>query len=551
MKKYFIITALFMSLISASAQGPADALLNSRYYYGGTARFNAMSGAFGALGGDFSSLSTNPAGLGVYRTSEFVFTTGINFTENKTEFLPSSTFDPQTTSIDKQSSLNIGNIGYVGTYRSGKSSGLISLSWAIGMNRLHDFNRNSFYSVRGNSTSLTDVMAAETSDDYYNYGLTPDVLNYYSNGNRHPYLWDKSSNWRNVLGWDVFATDYSGTENSPYESILLKETTTNQDKYVAERGAINEWAFSFGGNVNHMLYFGATLGVQSLYYTRTTSFNESFVSGLTDGTTYSQYDTQLDEWIIYQGGSLQHNEYLKTTGTGVNLKAGVIFRPIGLLRLGLAVHTPTLYTLRDSYYQNMFANDIYYPKGLDNNGDPIDIYQDFAETPDGISEYRLTTPLRTMASAALVFGKVGLVSAEYELVDYGMASLSARSGSTINFANSNTTISNVYGLSHGFKLGTEIQLSRFFKVRGGAAYYTSPLKSSSDDELQVNDLLSFSGGVGIRTQSFFMDLSYVFRTSETEELLYNYSGTSSSLYDPVSKNTAFDSLASLTFGFKF
>ena len=41
-------------------------------FYGGTARFMSMGGAFTALGGDISTLSQNPAGIGVFRTSEMM-----------------------------------------------------------------------------------------------------------------------------------------------------------------------------------------------------------------------------------------------------------------------------------------------------------------------------------------------------------------------------------------------------------------------------------------------------------------------------------------------
>ena len=113
------------------------------------------------------------------------------------------------------------------------------------------------------------------------------------------------------------------------------------------------------------------MGVQSIDYTREITFSETFVSNWADGSTYKQYDYQLDKEVGYTGGSFTHTDYLRTKGTGVNLKAGAIYRPIDALRLGFAIHTPTFYGLNDQYSQNI-NSDIFYPDGVNGNGLEID-----------------------------------------------------------------------------------------------------------------------------------------------------------------------------------
>ena len=85
MKKLIIYTVLALPLF-ASAQNFNDALRYSRLEYLGTARFNALGGSMGAVGGDLSALSVNPAALGVYRNSEFTLSTDFMVDTRNTTF---------------------------------------------------------------------------------------------------------------------------------------------------------------------------------------------------------------------------------------------------------------------------------------------------------------------------------------------------------------------------------------------------------------------------------------------------------------------------------
>ncbi|MBK7668088.1 MAG: hypothetical protein IPJ32_12590 [Sphingobacteriaceae bacterium] len=70
-----------------------DALRYSQTGVGGTARFISMGGAFGALGGNTSCLSYNPAGIGIYRKGELNITPGVNFSSVKSSYNGSETKD--------------------------------------------------------------------------------------------------------------------------------------------------------------------------------------------------------------------------------------------------------------------------------------------------------------------------------------------------------------------------------------------------------------------------------------------------------------------------
>ena len=91
MKRLAAIVLMSSLFIQVSAQTAVDALRYSRTIAGGTARYMALNGAFGAVGGDFTVLSTNPAGIGIYRSSEFTITPSIFTGGTQSTFMGNTT----------------------------------------------------------------------------------------------------------------------------------------------------------------------------------------------------------------------------------------------------------------------------------------------------------------------------------------------------------------------------------------------------------------------------------------------------------------------------
>ena len=69
-KKYFYLYFFLSVAFYCNSQTFEDALRYSSFYHEGTSRFNSMGGAFGALGGDLSAVSVNPASSSVFLDSE-------------------------------------------------------------------------------------------------------------------------------------------------------------------------------------------------------------------------------------------------------------------------------------------------------------------------------------------------------------------------------------------------------------------------------------------------------------------------------------------------
>ena len=153
MNKLILIGTGIAISLSSFAQNEMDALRYSQLQYGGTARFSAMGGAFGSLGGDMSTLGINPAGIAVYRKSELSFTPVFYNHISKTNYYDNSV-------TDSKYNLNVGNIGWVGTFEHG-NSGFVSSNFGIAYNKTNNFHRRYTMEAENDESSLIDVYMNE------------------------------------------------------------------------------------------------------------------------------------------------------------------------------------------------------------------------------------------------------------------------------------------------------------------------------------------------------------------------------------------------------
>ncbi|MGC3977376.1 MAG: hypothetical protein QM751_03560 [Paludibacteraceae bacterium] len=156
MKKYFSLGIMFTATF-ISAQTEYDALRLTQTDITGTARYMSMGGAFGALGGDASAIKDNPAGLGVFRSSELAVTLDGSYKTNSTNLLSTKT---------NKSDLNLkfNHLSYVISVPTYNNSGLLNSNFSFTYNKVKDFNRT--LSLNGNSLnkSFTDFIAGFTND---------------------------------------------------------------------------------------------------------------------------------------------------------------------------------------------------------------------------------------------------------------------------------------------------------------------------------------------------------------------------------------------------
>ncbi len=509
----FSLVIAFTTIGFTKAQIAEDALRFSQYLYGGTSRSMAMGNAFGALGGDFTSLSINPAGIGVYRGSEFVFTPVFNYS------LVNSTYLGQSYE-DFDYNLKVNNIGFVSTY-SGSNSGFVNVNFGIGYNRLRNFDRNLTFLGNNAPHSLLDEFA-------YNANVG-DGSAYYEDLAFNTYLIDYTEDFDNDLALiDHAQMKYLGVSDDlgvyfseyDYEEVYGSGALygQNQEININTTGNIGEYTFSLGANYEHKLYMGATVGIQRLYYKEVKDHYE--------------FDDVNDFNLDY----FKFHENFETRGTGYNLKAGIIGRPINMLRIGAAVHTPTFYNLESEFYTSA---DAYYDQPPYDDLNETNYY-DRSELL--ISDYKLVTPFRAIGSVGITLKDKGLISVDYEFADYGNARF--RGDDTQGFNRENEVIQNIARITHNLRAGGEILFGPL-ALRGGYSFYASPYA-----ENELNDDANYSiisGGFGVRTEGFFFDMAVLHNTHPEKRFLYWAYDDSRVIADADMKKIS----VSATLGFRF
>jgi len=462
MKKRIIIQlSLIVTALNLAAQTSDDALRYSRIFYEGTSRFMGLSGAFSAVGADFSTLGINPAGIGLYQSSE------LSMTFAPVAIYANSDYN-RVSATDSKVNFGMGNVGIIFTIKpdKNKSGGLRNFNFAFGMNRQNDFNSKVFIG----GPNLTSSMMQSYVDELNARGTPPNMV-------RTDYPFDIG------LAYDcnlIYQLDSLGKYycDARYGGVY-------QTKSINTYGSINEMEFSMGGNVSDKLYFGMTIGVPFIRYYQNSVYEERDVADTIPEFNYMNY------WYS-----------LQTHGTGVNFKAGVIYRPLNWFRVGLSVHTPTWYpSMRDEWFSSTESNFT------------TSSWNSIQYSPIGNFEYRLTTPFRATAGLAFIIGSYGLMSVDYEYVNYSQARFSS---STDNFSTVNDEIRTSFRSWGNLRVGTEWRIQDF-RIRGGFAYYSNAYQNGINNDQRFQA----SGGFGYRGRIFFADVSYVWSTMKENYYLYS------------------------------
>jgi len=477
MKKYILLAFLSAFGLTAFAQAEFDALRLSQTDITGTARFVSMSGAFGALGGDMSAINLNPAGIGVYRSSEFTLSPSYQMDKSMSDL---------NGKIGEASKDNIlmNGFGYVGSFRTYDESAISNFNFGITYNRVADFNRNTNLSGQDRAISLLDRISYVENGMWYTDGSHPDHTNFYN------YV-----NGIHVIG--VNSADRN------YFPILDQDEKMNNDMQLQETGGINSWNFTLGANYNHTLYVGIGVGLQSIVYDRYSIYSENYE----------------------KGGGTELRNTLSTTGSGIDFKAGIIYRPVPELRLGISAHTGTYYALTDVFNASMSSWGFINP----NTNDVYDPDPKVVGTEQYV-DYMLKTPWQMTLSAAYQFENKGLLSVDFDYVDNRSTSL--KNGSGFEMTDINNYIGYDFQKSYNIRVGGEARITDNFSARMGGAYYMSPLISNLEtfdiataytrpEYSMVKSTLYASMGAGYRSGAFFLDAALQERLSNEHFFNFN------------------------------
>ena len=464
------ITLLFIGIISfghLSAQNEIDALRYSTQNIFGTAKFNSMGGSFGSLGGDFSVLSYNPAGIAFYNNSELSFTPSLNMNETNTS-LNGNNF------TNNKFGSNISSFGFIAKGTNDNQQWK-RVNIGFGWNQLGNYN-SSFYSETLNSTSSL----AETFLDQAN-GTVIDELNSFG---ASPAFWSDLIDLQN--NFVDTSTAWYAFDNGNYISNVNPFSEKTQKHRSTSKGSMGEYVFSLGSSFEERIYFGATIGIPTIQYSETNTYSES---------NFSDTNQNLN--------SFTYKDNLTAYGSGVNLKLGVIMRLGENTKIGGAVHTPSYISMEEEYSTGISTD-------WGNN-------ESINETsPLGYFTYEITTPWKVIASASTVLNKQFLISAEIEKTDYSFTRFHS---DYYQFTEENNLINDTYTTATNIRLGGEANFHPL-KFRAGYSLYGSPYKDREEFETE-----NYSAGIGVDFGSTFFDMSYTISKNNSEYNIYSAENT--------------------------
>lgn len=559
MKKLYLLMAMSGIAAGVYAQSAVDAYRFSQQDLRGTARFMSMGGAFGALGGDLSTLSQNPAGIGIYRSNEIGFTVDLDMQKSKSN---AGAFS----STDNCTKFYLDNIGAVATMKL-SSQTMPNLNFGFTYNKAVSFNRR-YKGGIGLQNSMSNYIAGIANGSEL---TVADVTSTSSYDPYNPNDGGYPADWMAILGYDSYLINPIGDPDNPAWQGQFGQGTSGTGSFdVEEKGSVDEYNIAIGGNINNTVYWGMNFDIVNFDYRLDALWGES----LQDAYVYnpsSMAVVQTDSrWNI-------RNLY-RANGTGFNYQAGVIVKPIQELRLGLAFHTPTYYNLTETY--SAATNFKYFGQqgsASTNNGRA------------GSQDYNFSSPWKLIASAATVLGNRFILSTDFEWNFYKTMRFSESNnyggyydwdpwydydypvpytGSNSNYeaySFENQEVKNIYRTNFTFRLGGEFRVTPNFSLRAGYSHVSSPVEARARD----NDMTIYTAGtipdyrmdnstnyvtcgIGYRSGGFSIDLAYVYKHMISEYHAFTPDPDNAlNIQSPQSKLTFDNSRVVLSMAFRF
>lgn len=471
MKKILSFFILGLYISSVQAQDFSDALRYAQDNLNGTARFRAMGGAFGALGGDFSAITVNPAGSAVFNNNAAAVTLSNYNTRNKSNYFGTAT-------SENDNSLDLNQLGAIWVFKDYETSS----KWKKFTLAINYDNTNSL------------------SNTLYSQGINPtnSVVNYFiSHANGISENTIKGSYFDELgygpqqayLGYEGYFINPTLPGGNQYTSALTGTGNFYQENSISSSGYNGKLSFNAAAEYNDRFYFGINLNSHFVDFNQTTSFYEDYLDSPNhDATTGVQASRFTNELYTY--------------GTGFSFQLGAIAKVTNEFRAGLTYDSPTWYSLNEELLQTLAVT----CPDCGNNND------NFYADPNIVivyPTYKLRTPGKWTGSLAYVFGKNGLLSFDYIIKDY--SNTKYRHSSPVN-----TRLSNTLDITNEFRVGGEYRI-KAWSLRAGYRFEESPYKNTTT----MGDLTSYSGGLGYSFGDVKVDMSYTFAKRDYQQAFFS------------------------------
>ncbi len=496
MKKFSLLFIGVLSMSSVMAQDISDAVRYSLDEVQGTARFRSMSGAFGALGGDMSAISINPAGSAIFSNSHASISLSSLNINNDVRF-----FNGFRSSSESKIDLNQTGAAFVFN-NSNQNSDWKKFVLSVAYDKTANFEDNWFAS--GVNTSSIDSYFLANAQ-----GLRLDEISALS-GESYTDAYSEIgslfgfNNQQAFLGYESYILEpNSDTDDNTLYTSNIAPGTFNQRYNYAARGYNGKFTFNIASQYKDNLFFGLNLNSHFINYERSTFLSES---NSNTGSLVS---------------NVQFENNLSTIGSGFSFQLGAIAKLTDEFRIGFTYDSPTWYTIAEetTQYLATVRNDAGSNITQVINPNIINIFPD----------YKLQTPGKLTGSLAYVFGEQGLISFDYSRKDYG--NVKFKPTSDTYFADQNSIINDNLKVASTYRIGGEYRY-KAFSFRGGYRLEETPYKN----ENFYGDLKGFSLGLGYNFGNIKLDLAFDQSDRSINHQLYNVGLTDAAVIDSKNSN---------------
>jgi hypothetical protein len=500
MKRILFLLVVTFAMTNLNAQGISDGLRYGMDETTGTARFNALSGAFGALGGDLSAMAINPAGSAIFLSNHASVSLTIFDKESDARY-----FNTLTRSIDTD--VNLGQAGGVFVFNNPNTeSSWKKFTIGVNYNLINNYDDQLFIQGTGNTSigefflvqaqgvplELLQLQGGESISDLYAFlGQTQGVAAQNA-----------------FLGYQSFIIDpvnFEDPMNTQYVSNIAPGSF-NQEYIYTTNGYRGKYTLNFATQYGDDYYFGINLNSHSIDYVQRTFL----------------YETNNNSGSLVNEVGFENN--LSVLGYGFSAQIGGIGKISEEFRLGFTYDTPTWYEISEETTQYVEATRTEDGNTIREVVDPrvLNIFEN----------YNLRTPGKLTASAAYIFGKQGLISFDYSYKNFAETRFSSHRSS--EFSQLNTAIDNALKGSSTYRIGGEYRINQL-SLRGGFNYQESPYKN----EATMGETTGFSLGLGYNFGNYNFDISYSRAEQSRDQQLYNIGLTDTSNIDSTFSNIVF------------
>lgn len=445
----------------------------------GSARTLGMGNAVTATGGDIGTMAINPAGGAVAPYSQVSVTPGVSISATTSQGIQSSDGNSYLSSSigADQSKFILPNAGFIIHFNTDQYTTLKGFSVGFLANMAKNYNCT--MTARGENPTGTSTLAGSLAWQATDMGGTG------AEGSLTDLAWNadiiglnESLKEDSYFGVDEWMKNISGSDTRYLETDLSQRFSSHS------YGDKEDYIFNASFNLLDMIYLGASLGISTLSY----SMNQNlYESNLLDKTMTHNAFQELNWSYSYS-----------CSGAGVYGKFGVIVCPVGGLRIGLAVQTPTCFNMSENYSNNV--SNIYSERSIIRNYSTNDV------------RYKATTPLRLNGGLAYTFGSTAVLSADYEMADYSQCRYGAAyAEDEVWFETVNEQIQGAgrysngsLGISHTLRVGAEVKPIPCLALRAGYNYMTCGTRFAENTAESNTQSASF--GIGWSSpRSFYVD----------------------------------------------